>query len=114
MQLALRRTLEGRTALVIAHRLSTVRQADQLLVIDGGRIVEKGTHSELLAQEGLYATLYRTQFADPPTARADSPTPSDATPEPEEQPPVTVSGRGSGRGDGTGGGRWQGRMSQGG
>ncbi len=64
VQEALRVALAGRTSLVIAHRLSTVRQADQLLVIDGGRIVERGTHGELLAADGLYADLYRTQFAD--------------------------------------------------
>ena len=64
VQRALRRTLTGRTSLVIAHRLSTVREADQLLVIDDGRIVERGTHASLLAENGLYAELYRTQFAD--------------------------------------------------
>ncbi len=64
VQEALRQTLAGRTSLVIAHRLSTVREADQLLVVDGGRIVERGTHRELLAAGGLYAELYRTQFAD--------------------------------------------------
>ena len=64
VQEALRRTLAGRTSLVIAHRLSTVRDADQLLVVDGGRIVERGTHRELLAAGGLYTLLYHTQFAD--------------------------------------------------
>ena len=64
VQRALRQTLAGRTSLVIAHRLSTVREADELLVIDGGRIVERGTHASLLADNGLYAELYRTQFAD--------------------------------------------------
>ena len=64
VQRALRQTLSGRTSLVIAHRLSTVREADQLLVIDDGRIVERGTHASLLAENGLYAELYRTQFAD--------------------------------------------------
>jgi ATP-binding cassette subfamily B protein len=64
VQRALRETLAGRTSLVIAHRLSTVREADELLVIDGGRIVERGTHASLLAENGLYAELYRTQFAD--------------------------------------------------
>jgi ATP-binding cassette, subfamily B, bacterial len=64
VQEALRHTLVGRTSLVIAHRLSTVRDADQLLVIDEGRVVERGTHAELLAAGGLYADLYRTQFAD--------------------------------------------------
>jgi len=71
VQEALRLTLAGRTSLVIAHRLSTVRQADQLFVIDGGRIVERGTHAELLAAGGLYAELYRTQFADQEDEGAD-------------------------------------------
>jgi ATP-binding cassette subfamily B protein len=56
--------LRGRTSIVIAHRLSTVRAADQILVVDGGRIAERGTHDELLAENGLYAELYRTQFAN--------------------------------------------------
>jgi ATP-binding cassette subfamily B protein len=62
VQLALSTALAGRTSVVIAHRLSTVRDADLILVVDGGRIVERGTHGELLADEGLYAELYRTQF----------------------------------------------------
>jgi len=64
VQRALRETLSGRTSLVIAHRLSTVREADELLVVDDGRIVERGSHASLLAENGLYAELYRTQFAD--------------------------------------------------
>lgn len=64
VQRALDAALEGRTSLVIAHRLSTVRNADTILVLDGGRIVQSGTHAELLAQGGLYADLYRTQFID--------------------------------------------------
>jgi ATP-binding cassette subfamily B protein len=64
VQEALRVTLAGRTSLVIAHRLSTVREADLLLVVDGGRVVEQGTHRSLLEQGGLYAELYRTQFAE--------------------------------------------------
>jgi ATP-binding cassette subfamily B protein len=63
VQRALAVALRGRTSLVIAHRLSTVRAADQILVVDAGRIVERGTHDELLAGGGLYAELYRTQFA---------------------------------------------------
>ena len=62
VQRALAETLSGRTSLVIAHRLSTVRHADQILVIDDGRVAERGTHSELLARGGLYAELYETQF----------------------------------------------------
>ncbi len=62
VQEALARALEGRTSIVIAHRLSTVRSADQILVVEAGRVVERGTHEQLLAREGLYAELYRTQF----------------------------------------------------
>ena len=63
VQRALKTALSGRTSLVIAHRLSTVREADQILVIDEGRIRERGTHAALLAAGGLYADLYQTQFA---------------------------------------------------
>jgi ATP-binding cassette, subfamily B, bacterial len=63
VQRALKAALTGRTSLVIAHRLSTIREADQILVIDEGRITERGRHDELLAAGGLYAELYRTQFA---------------------------------------------------
>lgn len=73
VQRALDRALHGRTSLVIAHRLSTVRGADQIVVVDAGRIVERGTHTELLSRGGLYAELYTTQFVtgathDLPTA----------------------------------------------
>nr|WP_253891670.1 ABC transporter ATP-binding protein [Actinokineospora diospyrosa] len=63
VQAALGEALVGRTAIVIAHRLSTVRAADEILVVEGGRIVERGTHAVLLAGGGRYAELYRTQFA---------------------------------------------------
>ncbi|CAG7573242.1 ATP-binding cassette subfamily B protein [Barrientosiimonas humi] len=68
VQRALDTALEGRTSLVIAHRLSTVRDADQILVVDGGRIVERGDHRSLLARGGLYADLYRTQFREQASA----------------------------------------------
>ncbi len=68
VQRALDEALGGRTALVIAHRLSTVRNADEILVVDGGRIVQRGTHDELLAEGGLYADLYATQFLSVPTS----------------------------------------------
>lgn len=63
VQRALDTAMAERTAIVIAHRLSTVRNADQILVVDGGRIVERGTHDELLALDAHYAELYRAQFA---------------------------------------------------
>src|SRR4029079_9075122 len=63
---ALAKLLVGRTTLIIAHRLSTVRRADRLVVLDHGRIVEEGTHSALLARGGLYARLYQRQFRDEP------------------------------------------------
>lgn len=64
VQAALGAALEGRTAVVIAHRLSTIRAADVILVVEDGSIVERGTHTELLAADGRYAELYRTQFAE--------------------------------------------------
>lgn len=68
VQGAIERLLEGRTVFVIAHRLSTVQKADTIVVLDGGRIVERGTHVELLAGDGLYRHLHELQFADPPSS----------------------------------------------
>ncbi|MFD0971013.1 ABC transporter ATP-binding protein [Plantactinospora endophytica] len=90
VQRALSVALSGRTALVIAHRLSTVREADQILVLDGGRIVERGRHDELVAVGGLYAELYRTQFAvaDSPAPHTDAvgPEPLIMMPRPDYDP----------------------------
>jgi ATP-binding cassette subfamily B multidrug efflux pump len=70
IQEALDRLLKGRTSFVIAHRLSTVRHADQVLVVDDGRIVERGTHKSLMAKGGMYADLYNRQFYLPPEEKA--------------------------------------------
>jgi subfamily B ATP-binding cassette protein MsbA len=66
IQDALDRLLRNRTTLVVAHRLSTVERADRIVVLEQGRIVETGTHRELLARSGRYAQLYRLQFRDQP------------------------------------------------
>jgi ATP-binding cassette subfamily B protein len=63
VQAALERAMHGRTTLVIAHRLATVQRADRILVLDQGRLVDAGTHAELIARGGLYAQLAALQFA---------------------------------------------------
>ncbi|MFF2026841.1 ATP-binding cassette domain-containing protein, partial [Streptomyces sp. NPDC058171] len=80
IQHTLTTALTHRTSLVIAHRLSTIRNADHILVLDAGHIREQGTHHQLLAQKGLYADLYHTQFKDqePDAPEAESATPTPA------------------------------------
>jgi subfamily B ATP-binding cassette protein MsbA len=70
VQDAIERLLEGRTVLVIAHRLSTVHRADEILVVDEGRIVERGTHAELLAAGGTYRRLHDLQLTSPSTPQS--------------------------------------------
>ena len=76
IQAALETLIQGRTTIVIAHRLSTVERADRIVVLDRGRIVESGTHASLLASGGLYARLYRTQFQIGPEETRAEPRPT--------------------------------------
>jgi subfamily B ATP-binding cassette protein MsbA len=84
VQTALERVMRGRTTLVIAHRLSTIERADRILVIDSGRIVEQGSHSQLLALDGLYARLHELQRS----GSADDPAHGDTTPVSEPTGPA--------------------------
>jgi len=85
VQRALKTALRSRTSLVIAHRLSTIREADQILVIDKGGVRERGTHEELLAEGGLYAELYHTQFASA-GGNGAKPGGNGTRPEPDDEP----------------------------
>jgi subfamily B ATP-binding cassette protein MsbA len=73
VQSALAALMEGRTTLVIAHRLSTIKHANNIYVIDAGRVLEQGTHGELVAKGGLYAELSRSQFSQDEEAVAPLP-----------------------------------------
>jgi len=92
IQAAFDQLLEGRTSFVIAHRLSTIQHADMLLVLDKGKIVERGTHDELLAKKGFYYNLYMSQFwrGDKPVAGRDgqSPSPNGGAPQPPRLQPA--------------------------
>jgi ATP-binding cassette subfamily B protein len=79
LQQALQMLLAGRTSLVVAHRLSTIRSADQVLVVDGGRIVERGRHEELLRMHGYYYRLYQQQFAAAEETVSESRQPQELT-----------------------------------
>jgi ABC-type multidrug transport system fused ATPase/permease subunit len=73
IQNSLLKIMQGRTSIVIAHRLSTIREADNILVLHHGKLLEQGTHEELLAHDGLYAALYNLQFAETEAPGAGEP-----------------------------------------
>jgi ATP-binding cassette subfamily B protein/subfamily B ATP-binding cassette protein MsbA len=83
---ALRRLAAGRTTIIIAHRLSTVRAADKILVLKDGEVAEEGSHAELLARGGVYAHLYRTQFGEPADPHRRAAESGGPTPGPDTEP----------------------------
>jgi ABC-type multidrug transport system fused ATPase/permease subunit len=83
---ALERLMKGRTVITIAHRLSTIRDADKIVVLKGGVVAEEGTHDELLARDGVYAELYKIQFASPPPVSAAATPSTTATQSPSSVP----------------------------
>ena len=85
---ALSRMVEGRTSLIIAHRLSTVQRADKIIVMHKGQVREMGTHQQLLAQRGIYFKLYQLQYKDQEISAGRAPTPGESV----EQPEVTARG----------------------
>ena len=82
IQASLERLMKGRTTFVVAHRLSTIERADRIVVMDGGRIVEQGSHAQLLAAGGLYAHLHRIQFSAPGSGSANAPAVAASLPTP--------------------------------
>jgi ATP-binding cassette subfamily B protein len=85
IQQAIERVMRDRTSIVVAHRLSTIQRADQIIVLHHGQIREQGTHQELLGQRGLYWKLYKLQYADGAAAESRAPSEEEADAQPAGQ-----------------------------